>query len=251
MPKTKNIVVTPTYDEAENLPLMAEAIISLPVPDLHLLVVDDNSPDGTGRIADELCQKYAGRMFVIHRAGKMGLGTAYVAGFKWAIEHGYDRIVQMATDFSHDPKDVPRLLEMLDQYDGAIGSRYTRGGRLDERWSAWRRLLSWFANRVWVDFILRIGLKDNTSGFRGWRRETLIGLNLDRVKSNGYVFQVEITFLAHKLGYRLSETPIYFADRKYGISKMGFKVQREAALGVLKLRRRYAGVTPKDRVAGG
>jgi dolichol-phosphate mannosyltransferase len=247
---TKTVVVVPTYNEHENLPKLIDILLNLPVPDLEILVVDDNSPDGTGKLADELGAK-TGRVNVMHRAGKQGLGTAYVQGFTWAIEHDADQIVQMDADFSHDPNDVPRLLAQLKDYDVVIGSRYTKGGRLDEQWSAWRRLLSWWANRVWVGFILQTHIRDTTAGFRAWRRQTLVGMDLNRVQSNGYIFQVEMTYIALRMGYRILEVPIYFAERRIGQSKMGFAVQLEAARGVFRVRRQYHHLSPADRAPGG
>jgi len=247
----RTFVVIPTYNEKENLPRMVESIFALPILNLAMLIVDDNSPDGTGKIADEFATAKPDQVYVMHRAGKQGLGTAYIQGFKWALDHGAERIVQMDADFSHDPNDLPRLLAGLEQHDLVIGSRYAKGGKLDERWSAGRRLLSWWANRVWVDFILGTRVKDSTAGFRAWRKTTLIGLNLDQIKSNGYIFQVEMCYLARKLGYSIQEVPIYFADRKYGESKMDFKTQYEAAVGVFKLRQRYGKLTPANRAVGG
>lgn len=244
---TKTIVVVPTYNELENLPRMTEALLALPVPGLGVLIVDDNSPDGTGKRADELAASSGGRINVLHRPGKQGLGTAYIQGFKWAIAHEADVIVQMDADFSHDPQDVPRLVEALEGCDAVIGSRYVKGGRLDESWGVGRRLLSWWANRVWVGIILQTPVKDATAGFRAWKRDTLIGMNLDRVKSNGYIFQVETTYIALRLDYKFHEVPIYFADRKYGRSKMGLKVQIEAAARVFQVRARHHHLKPADR----
>lgn len=249
MPNT--FIVVPTYNECENLPRLAAALLALPVPGLEILVVDDNSPDGTGAVADELAATTDGRVHVMHRPGKQGLGTAYIQGFKWALAHGADRIVQMDADFSHNPEDVPRLLDALEDADVVIGSRYVKGGRLDETWGFGRRLLSWWANRVWINLILHTHILDSTAGFRAWRRSTLAGINLDQITSNGYIFQVEMTHVALRLGYRCREIPIYFADRKQGRSKMGFKVQVEAAIGVFKLRWRYRRLSPADRASGG
>jgi dolichol-phosphate mannosyltransferase len=245
MPKT--VVVVPTYNERENLPKMAEALLKLGVQGLEVLIVDDGSPDGTGQIADELVAQHKGFFHVMHRSGKQGLGTAYIQGFGWAINHGADQIVQMDADFSHDPNDVPRLLAELPNHDFVIGSRYTKGGKLDERWSFLRRLLSWWANRVWVNVVLGTRINDSTAGFRAWRRATLLGMGLSRVKSNGYVFQVEMAYLARRLGYSVKEVPIYFADRRYGESKMGVSITIEAAMGVFGLRARYSKYTAKDR----
>ena len=248
---SKVLVVVPTFNEAENLPRLAQELFALPVPGLEMLVVDDNSPDGTGKIADDLAQQNPERVHVMHRAGKQGLGTAYVQGFKWAINYGADVIMQMDADFSHPPSAIPAMVEQTNHYDAVIGSRYTKGGRLDERWSFGRRLLSWWANSVWVRGILRTSVQDNTGGFRAWRRATLIGMNLDRVRSNGYIFQVEITYIALRLGYTFCEVPIYFADRKYGKSKMGLKIQIEAALRVFEVWWRHHSLNPMMRVAGG
>ena len=249
MPKV--IVVVPTYNEADNLPRLASQLLALPVDGIQMLVVDDNSPDGTGKIADGLTQSTGGRVHVLHRPGKQGLGTAYVEGFRWAIANNFDTILQMDADFSHDPKYIPAMIDALKTCDAVIGSRYTTGGKLDERWSVGRRLLSWWANSVWVRGILRTPVADNTGGFRAWRRTTLIGLNLDRVQSNGYIFQVEITYIALRLGYKFCEIPIYFADRKYGKSKMGFKIQLEAALRVFQVWLRHHALIPANRAPGG
>lgn len=237
----KVIVVVPTYNEAENLQNLTTELLSLPIPDLEVLIVDDNSPDGTGKIADQLATE--SRIHVLHRAGKQGLGTAYVQGFKWALAHGADVIIQMDADFSHAPRYIPDMLAALMGHDTVIGSRYAKGGKLDERWSIWRRLLSWWANSVWVHMILRTPVHDNTGGFRAWKRTTLIGMDLDRIRSNGYIFQVELTYLACRLGYTFQEVPIYFQDRRYGKSKMGLNIQIEAALGVFGLWWRYHRLT--------
>ncbi len=245
------VIVVPTFNEAENLINLAAELLALPVPGIEVLIVDDNSPDGTGKIADDLAAESNGRIHVLHRPGKQGLGTAYIQGFQWAINHGADAIMQMDADFSHPPSKIPEMIKMLETCDAVIGSRYVKGGRLDERWSFGRRLLSWWANSVWVRGILRTPVADNTGGFRAWRRQTLIGMNLDRVRSNGYIFQVEITYIALRLGYRFCEVPIYFADRKYGKSKMGLKIQIEAALRVFQVWWRHHNLTSAMRAAGG
>lgn len=247
---SKAVVVVPTYNEALNLERLAKEILALPVEGIELLVVDDNSPDGTGKIADDLAAA-DGRIHVLHRAGKQGLGTAYVAGFRWAIEQGADVILQMDADFSHSPSYIPQMVEKIKDYDAVIGSRYTKGGRLDERWSVGRRLLSWWANAVWVHTILQMPVKDATGGFRAWRRTTLIGMDLNRVRSNGYIFQVEVTYIAWRLGYKFCEVPIYFEDRRYGISKMGPKIQIEAALRVFQVFFRHHQLTVAQRASGG
>ena len=215
------IVVIPTYNEAENIPLLVERLWSLPVPSIRLVVVDDGSPDGTGALAEELARRHAGRISVLHRAGKLGLGTAYLAGFAEALRLDPSAVVQMDADFSHAPEEIPRLLEALQQADAVFGSRYVPGGRLDERWSAGRVALSRFGN-WYARQILRLPLRDVTGGFRAWRPATLRGMPLDRIRSNGYVFQVEMAYVAQRLGYRIAERPIYFEDRRYGRSKMSF-----------------------------
>lgn len=244
----KVVVVVPTYNESENVQKLVGELLALPVPGLEVLIVDDNSPDGTGQMADKLALD--GRVHVLHRPGKQGLGTAYVQGFKWALAQGADVVMQMDADFSHAPHYIPDMLAALPGCDSVIGSRYAKGGKLDERWSVWRRLLSWWANSVWVRTILRMPIHDNTGGFRAWRRATLLGMDLDRVRSNGYIFQVELTYLAYRLGYKFQEVPIYFQDRRYGKSKMGLAIQIEAALGVFGLWRRYHRLTPAMRASG-
>jgi dolichol-phosphate mannosyltransferase len=225
------IVVVPTFNEAENLPLLVDRLWALPGEGVRLLVVDDGSPDGTGEVAEDLARRHAGRIFVIHRVGKLGLGTAYLTGFAQALRLDPSAIIQMDADFSHAPEAIPGLIEILTQADAAFGSRYVAGGRLDERWSAGRAALSrfgnWYARRI-----LSLPLRDVTGGFRAWRPATLRGLPLDRIRSNGYVFQVEMAYVAHRLGFRIAERPIYFEDRRYGRSKMSFRIQVEAALRV-------------------
>ena len=245
---TKTTVVMPTYNERENLPLIAKAILELPAEDLNLLVVDDNSPDGTGQLADSLMDQYPGRVAVLHRQEKNGLGPAYVAGFKQAISLGADYMVQMDADFSHQPKYLLDLITKANEgYDMVAGSRFAAGGSVDESWPLFRKLLSWFANRVYVRVLLGIPLSDSTGGFRLWRRQTLIGIDLDRVRSNGYVFQVEIAYLASRLGYRIAEIPIYFPDRQLGDSKMDARIQIEAALRVWQVMYRHRGLNPNKR----
>jgi dolichol-phosphate mannosyltransferase len=241
------MIVIPTYNEADNLAALVQELFSLPISDLHVLVVDDASPDGTGEIAEELRGRYPGRMHVIHRTGKLGLGTAYITGFRYALDHGADFIVQMDADFSHSPSYVPRLLSHLDEYDVVVGSRYVPGGRLDERWSWWRYLLSWWANAVYARLILGIQVRDATAGFKAWRRETLEGIDLSRIRSNGYVFQVEMAYVTEKLGYRVLEIPIYFEDRRIGRSKMTVPVKLEAAWRVWELRWRYRHLRRAER----
>jgi dolichol-phosphate mannosyltransferase len=228
---------------------MAQALFDLGLPDLDVLIVDDESPDGTGRIADELAVQHPGRLHVCHRAGPRGLGRAYLDGFRWALEHGADSIVQMDCDFSHSPRYIPQFLDHVQDYDVVVGSRYVVGGKTDERWSLGRWLLSWWANRVYTYLILGCRVKDATAGFKCWRRQTLMGLDLGRVRSQGYVFQVEMAYVTERLGYRVLEIPIYFEDRRVGHSKMTMPVKIEAALRVLEVRWRHRHLRPRDRLA--
>ncbi len=243
------MVVIPTYNEADNIADITSALFALPVPGLQLLVVDDASPDGTGEIAEDLKEVYPGRMHVIHRSGKLGLGTAYITGFRYALDQGADAVVQMDADFSHRPEYIPQMLEALREYDLVIGSRYVPGGKLDERWSWWRYLLSWWANSVYVRMILHTKVRDATAGFRAWRRATLEGIGLERIRSNGYVFQVEMAYVAERLGYRILEIPIYFEDRRIGKSKMTVPVKLEAAWRVWQIRWRHRHLRREDRIA--
>jgi len=241
---SQTIIVIPTYNEADNLTAITTALFALPVPDLEILIVDDASPDGTGQLADKLAKQYPDRFHVMHRPGKQGLGTAYLQGFTWAIQHGAQNIIQMDADFSHSPDYVPQLLELIPEYDVVVGSRYIRGGKLDERWPWWRRFLSWWANSVWVHLILGTQTRDATAGFKCWRASALQCLGLERINSNGYIFQVEMCYLAEKLGLRIREIPITFIDRRFGRSKMDARVQIEAALRVFEIHRRYASLKP-------
>jgi dolichol-phosphate mannosyltransferase len=223
-------VVTPTYNEAENLPKLVSALFSLPL-DLRVLVVDDNSPDGTGRIADDLAADYPGRVEVLHRPGKLGLRSAYLNGFQKVLEGGAQAIVQMDADFSHDPSVLVEMAHLLESNDAVFGSRYVRGGSVDERWPAWRKGLSAFGN-YYARAILGLPLHDVTTGYRMWRRETLQQIPFERIQSSGYVFLVEMAYLAHCLEFKIGETPIYFADRRWGKSKMSLIIQVEAAFRI-------------------
>lgn len=246
MPKI--VVVLPTYNEAPNLELMVEALLGLGIDNLHVLVVDDNSPDGTGQIADRLAQTYPDRVQALHNPHKGGLGPAYKVGFEHALRQGADYVMQMDTDFSHQPKYVPQLIAKISEgYDIVLGSRYAKGGGVDESWGWYRKLLSWFANRVYVATILGFNITDATGGFRIISREAVIGMGMERVRSSGYVFQVETAYVAYKLGYRIGEVPIYFPDRQRGESKMGGRIILEAALRVWQTRQRHQRLTPADR----
>ena len=234
----RTTVILPTYNEAENLPGMFSALLALPL-DLHLLVVDDNSPDGTGRIADELAAKNPRKISVIHRAGKLGLRTAYLEGIQFALGSGAEAITQMDSDFSHEPARLVAMTEALQAgTDVALGSRYVPGGGVDKNWPLWRKSLSAFGN-FYARTILGFNLRDVTTGYRLWRAETLREMPLSRIQSNGYIFLVEMAYMAHCLEYQFAQVPIYFADRRWGKSKMSLKIQLEAALRVWQVRWNY------------
>jgi dolichol-phosphate mannosyltransferase len=225
-------VVLPTYNERENLPPIAAAILEQ-LPRATLLVVDDSSPDGTGRLADELAGADP-RVRVLHRPGKQGLGPAYVAGFRAALGGGAQRVVQMDADGSHDPKYLPALVAALDDADLAIGSRYVPGGGVRD-WGLFRRLIS-RGGSLFARIVLRLPAHDLTGGFKAWRAELLAGTPWQRLHSGGYVFQIEMTYLAHRRGARIRELPIVFADRRVGASKMSRRIIVEALLVVVRLR---------------
>jgi len=211
------LVVVPTYDERENLPGIVERTLAATDEDVHLLVVDDDSPDGTGRLADELAAARP-RVHVLHRAGKEGLGPAYLAGFAWALEHGYDAIVEMDADGSHHPEDLPRLLAQLTDHDLALGSRWVPGGEV-ENWPRRRLLLSRGGN--WYTRVaLGIDVRDATGGFRAFRADALRRIRLEDVASHGYCFQVDLVWRALQAGLRVVEVPIVFTERVHGVSKM-------------------------------
>lgn len=243
MNESKIMVVIPTYNEASNLPTLIGELLALGALDLEVLIVDDNSPDGTGQVAGDLAERYPDRVHVLHRPGKLGLGTAYVTGFGYALEHGSDLIIQMDADFSHSPAYIPQFVDAIEGYDVVVGSRYVSGGSLDERWSWWRYLLSWWANSIYTRLILGVNIRDTTAGFKCWRRATLEGIGLDRVRSNGYVFQVEMAYLTEKLGFRFLEIPIHFEDRRIGQSKMTVPIKIEAALRTFQIRWRHSRAT--------
>jgi dolichol-phosphate mannosyltransferase len=239
-------IVVPTYNEARSLPGLVEELQRLPLwGSSALIVVDDASPDGTGAVADSLAATAGGRIHVVHRPRKGGLGSAYRAGFGRALELGASRVVQMDADSSHSPRDVPRLVAGAEEgADLVIGSRYVRGGSIDERWSAGRRFLSWWANHVWVRAVLGTAVRDATSGFRCWRSEALADVLRQEVRSQGYVFLVEMAYVAERRGYRIAEAPIRFEERYTGTSKMDTRIKIEAAWRVFEIRRRHRGLTP-------
>lgn len=240
-------IIIPTYNEAENLPKLVSALFSLPL-DLSLLIVDDNSPDGTGEIADTFAKEHPKNVEVIHRTGKLGLRTAYITGIQHALAKGADAVGQMDADFSHDPERLIEMAEMLQNRDVVLGSRYVPGGRVDANWPIWRKWLSAFGN-FYARTILGFDLRDVTTGYRLWRRETLKGMPLERIQSSGYVFLVEMIYIAHSLGFRVGEVPIYFADRQFGNSKMSFKIQLEAARRIWAVRLSYRDLRKYGRQA--
>ena len=233
-------LVLPTYNESENIVSILDAITvqleAAATANWHVLVVDDNSPDGTGRTADRLSQESGGRIEVLHRPGKEGLGRAYVAGFKHALAGGAQLVIQMDADFSHDPKDIPRLLSAAESADVVIGSRYAAGGMVRD-WGTMRRVLSRGGCR-YASTILGAEVADLTGGFKCLRRRTLELIELDTVKAEGYVFQIEVTYRALLQGLNVVEVPIVFRDRRAGTSKMSSRIAIEAMWAVLALRRR-------------
>ena len=246
------VIVIPTYNEADNIEAITAELLALPgiKCERHILIVDDDSPDGTGDIAERLAARNPGKVSVIHRHADPGLGRAYIAGFRQALDMGADVIVQMDADFSHSPQYIPAFLDILEKdptVDVVVGSRYVAGGELDAHWSWWRRFLSWWANAVYTRLILGLNVKDGTAGFKAWRRRALEGVGLNRINSNGYVFQVEMAYVAERLGYNIVEIPIYFEDRRIGKSKMSVPVKIEAAFRTWQIRRRHKHLTPADR----
>ncbi len=239
----KITIIIPTYNESGNLPLLAKALFKLPLTNLNLLVVDDNSTDGTGEIAESLKLTYPGRIGVIHRSGKLGLGSAYITAINQVLQGDSQVIGQMDADLSHDPGRIPALVEALSACDIAVGSRYIRGGAVDSSWPFWRKRLSAFGN-AYARAILRLPIRDTTGGFRLWRREVLEAMPLERVRSNGYVFLVEMAYLAHRLGFSFKEVPIYFSERRHGQSKMCLSIQLEAAVRVWSLLWQYKDIKP-------
>src|SRR5262245_61095916 len=225
------LVVVPTYNERENLPPLARRLLALPTP-VDLLVVDDNSPDGTGRIADDLAMRHTS-IHVLHRTEKDGLGRAYIAGFKWALEHGFEHVFELDGDFSHNPDDIPAFLEAAKDADLVLGSRYRNGIRVIN-WPLKRLMLSLFAAK-YVQIVTGMPLSDPTGGYKCFRRRTLLSLDLDAVRSNGYSFQIEMTHKIWRRGMRIAEVPIIFTDRFQGTSKMSTKIMREAFFMVWRL----------------
>ena len=231
---TKNLVIIPTYNEIENIEKMVHTVFSLP-RDFEILIVDDGSPDGTAAKVKGLQKQYLGKLHIEERKGKLGLGTAYIHGFKWALRKDYDYIFEMDCDFSHNPTDLVRLLEACEKgADVAVGSRYISGGKVDN-WPLGRILMSYFAS-VYVRMILWIPVKDTTAGFKCYRRKVLETIELDRIKFMGYAFQIEMKYRAVKKGFKIVEVPIMFTDRVLGVSKMSTKIFKEAFIGVVQMK---------------
>lgn len=252
-------IVIPTYNEADNLPEMVHALADLQIAGLQILVVDDNSPDGTGDVAEQLVAEYRERLSlaVLHRQDKSGLGTAYIEGMKGALAgaHGLapaDRILQMDADFSHSPCYILQMLGVMEatNADVVVGSRYVPGGSLDEGWEWSRRLMSWFAN-VYTRIILGNRTRDMTAGFKLWSRSALRNIDLDKVRSNGYSFQVEMAYLSERLGYHIIEIPIHFEDRRIGQSKLDIPVKLESGWRTWQIRWRYRHLHGKTRPVEG
>jgi len=231
----KNLVIIPTYNEKENVEKMIRKVMSLE-GDWHLLIVEDNSPDGTADIVKGMMPEFSDRLFIEERQGKLGLGTAYLHGFNWGLERGYEYLCEMDCDFSHNPDDLNRLLQACkDGADLAIGSRYVKGGKVSN-WPLSRLMLSYFAS-WYVRMILWIGIKDTTAGFKCYHHSVLEKINFDAVEFKGYAFQICMKYAAKKHGFKVVEVPITFIDREYGESKMSTGIFKEAIFGVWKMRR--------------
>jgi dolichol-phosphate mannosyltransferase len=228
----KTLIIIPTYNEVDNLRPLLEGIFAQ-VPESDILIVDDNSADGTGKLADEI-QTEKSQVRVLHRSGKLGLGTAYIAGFKYALAHDYDAVFEMDADFSHDPRYLPAFLKAIEYADLVIGSRYVQGGNTPG-WSPLRRLISGSGN-IFARLLLGIPVRDCTAGFRCYRTPVLRNIDLDTIQSEGYAFQVELTYRVLKQGFRIVEIPIVFIDRRVGKSKMSRKIVIEAFTYVLQAR---------------
>jgi len=230
-----NLVIIPTYNEKENIEKILRFVMNLE-KEFDVLVVEDNSPDGTADIVKRLVKEFSGRIFILERKGKLGLGTAYIDGFKWALEKGYDYVTEMDADFSHNPNDLVRLYNAIAQEgaDVAVGSRYIKGVNV-VNWPMGRVLMSYFAS-MYVRIVTGLDIMDTTAGFVCWSRKALETIDLDKVKFIGYAFQIEMKYTAVKLGFDVTEVPIIFTDRTEGTSKMNKSIFREAIFGVMQLR---------------
>ena len=236
MYKSDSIIIIPTYNEKENIEKIIRAIFSLE-KSFHILVIDDGSPDHTADIVKRLMRdEFQGRLFIEEREGKLGLGTAYIKGFKWALEHDYEYVFEMDADFSHDPNDLPRLYAACanEGYDLAIGSRYVSGVNV-VNWPIGRVLMSYFASK-YVRFITGFTVHDTTAGFKCYKRRVLETIELDKIRFKGYAFQIEMKFTAYKIGFRIKEVPVIFVNRREGVSTMSGGIFGEAFFGVMRLR---------------
>ncbi len=231
----KKLVIIPTYNEKENIDAIIHAVMELPLA-CHILIIDDGSPDGTADIVKGLQKEFKDRLFLVQRAGKQGLGTAYICGFKWAIEHQYDYIFEMDADFSHNPNDLLKLYDACANQgaDVAIGSRYVSGVNV-VNWPMGRVLMSYFAS-IYVRTVLGVDIHDTTAGFKCYRRQVLETIELDKIHFKGYAFQIEMKFTAYKCGFKVVEVPIVFVNRVLGTSKMSGGIFSEALLGVIRLK---------------
>jgi dolichol-phosphate mannosyltransferase len=232
---SRNLVIIPTYNEKENVLKIAAAVFALPMP-FDVLIIDDGSPDGTAQLVKNQQVMQAGRLHLVERKGKLGLGTAYICGFRWGLEHGYDYICEMDADFSHPPKDLMRLVNacMHEKADVAVGSRYVKGGKV-ENWPADRLILSYGAS-MYVRMVTWMPIKDPTAGFVCYKRKVLETIDLDKIRFIGYAFQIEMKFAAHTSNFSVQEIPITFVDRIEGTSKMNSGIISEAIMGVLQMR---------------
>jgi dolichol-phosphate mannosyltransferase len=235
MNKSDSIVIIPTYNEKENIENIIRAVFALEKV-FHILVIEDGSPDGTANIVRRLQGEFPERLFMVERSGKQGLGTAYICGFRWGLEHGYDYIFEMDADFSHAPADLPRLYAACadEGYDLAIGSRYVSGVNV-VNWPMGRVLMSYYASR-YVQFVTGIPVRDTTAGFKCYRRRVLETIDLDEIRFKGYAFQIEMKYTTWKCGFRIKEVPVVFVNRELGTSKMNSSIFGEAVFGVLRLR---------------
>ena len=243
MNRSDSIVIIPTYNEKENVEAIIRAVMELP-HGFDILIIDDGSPDGTAQIVKNLqATEFAERLYLVERKGKLGLGTAYIAGFKWALAHGYDYVFEMDADFSHDPKDLTRLYEAcaVEGYDVAIGSRYVSGVNV-VNWPMGRVLMSYYASK-YVRLVTGVPIHDTTAGFKCYRRRVLEAIDLDAIRFKGYAFQIEMKFTAYKLGFKIKEVPVIFVNRQLGTSKMSGGIFGEALFGVVRLR--WAALTGK------
>lgn len=237
MEKSDSVVIIPTYNEKENIENIIRAVIGLKEHAFHILVIDDGSPDGTADIVKRLmASEFKHELHLVQRTGKLGLGTAYIAGFKWALEHGYEYIFEMDADFSHAPKDLPRLYNACanEGYDVSVGSRYVSGVNV-VNWPMGRVLMSYYASK-YVRLITGVPLHDTTAGFVCYRRKVLETIDLDAIRFKGYAFQIEMKFTSYKLGFKIKEVPVIFVNRELGTSKMSGGIFGEALFGVMRLR---------------